>query len=160
MKTSPVLSAQSTSPTKPTKSSLPSLQKLAWLYAALFVGVVAINYVPFLKDSQGRLCGLFKLDWWDDALHLGSAIWAGWAAWRSPRASRLYFQIFGPVYLMDGIVGLIFGQAYLDLGIFLFGPADYPLLSRIGANAPHILIGGFAVYIGYVLSRRVSTSFR
>jgi hypothetical protein len=60
------------------------------------------------------------------------------------------------VYLLDGIVGLIFGQAYLDLGIFIFGPADYPLLSRIGANAPHILIGGFATYIGYVLSKRTA----
>ena len=144
-------------PNQPTNQPLHPLQKLAWVYAALFVGIVAINYVPFLKDSQGRLCGLFKLDWWDDALHLGSAIWAGFAAWRSVRASRLYFQLFGPVYLFDGIVGLIFGQAYLDLGIFLFGPAAYPLLSKIGANAPHILIGGMAVYIGYVLSRRTAS---
>ena len=144
-------------PNQSTNQPLYPLQKLAWVYAALFVGVVAINYVPFLKDSQGRLCGLFKLDWWDDALHLGSAVWAGFAAWRSARASRLYFQLFGPVYLLDGIVGLIFGQAYLDLGIFLFGPADYPLLSKIGANAPHILLGGMAVYIGYVLSRRTAS---
>ena len=139
---------------KSSTSTPTSLQKLAWLYAGLFVFIVALNYVPFLKDDQGRLCGLFKLDWWDDALHLGSGLWAAVAAWRSAYASRKYFQIFGPVYLLDGIVGLIFGQAYLDLGIFLFGPADYPLISRIGANAPHILIGGIAVYIGYVLSKR------
>ena len=137
-------------------STISTLQKLAWLYAGLFVFIVALNYVPFLKDDQGRLYGLFKLDWWDDALHLGSGVWAAVAAGRSAYASRKYFQIFGPVYLLDGVIGLIFGQAYLDLGIFLFGPANYPLLSRIGANAPHILIGGIAVYIGYVLSKRAA----
>jgi hypothetical protein len=130
---------------------------LGWAYAALFVGVTALGYMPMLHDQHGYLLGLFKLEWWDDALHLGSGLWAAIAAYKSFSATRRYFRIFGPLYLLDGLVGLTTGMGYLDLGIFLHGPADVPLATRIGANVPHIVIGGVATIIGYVLARRRTT---
>ncbi|HEU0284221.1 MAG TPA: DUF4383 domain-containing protein [Sphingomicrobium sp.] len=127
---------------------------MGWAYALLFVGVTALGYVPPFHDQQGYLFGLFKLEWWDDALHLGSGIWAAVAAWKSYEATRTYFRIFGPLYMFDGVCGLLTGMGYLDLGIFLHGPMALPLETRIGANLPHIAIGGIATIVGYVLARR------
>jgi hypothetical protein len=47
-------------------------------------------------------------------------------------------------------------MGYLDLGIFLHGPMNLPLETRIAANLPHIAIGGFAILVGYLFARRRS----
>ena len=121
-----------------------TVRLMGWAYALLFVGVTALGYVPPFHDQQGYLFGLFKLEWWDDALHLGSGIWAAIAAWKSYEATRTYFRI----------CGFLTGMGYLDLGIFLHGPMSLPLETRIAANLPHIAIGGIATIVGYVLARR------
>ena len=126
----------------------------AWLYAAMFLFVVALGYIPGLTNAEGQLLGLFRIELVDDLLHLGSGIWAALAAWHSTRASVFYFKTFGIIYLLDGIIGLIFGQAYLDGGIFLYGYFPMDFWTRFAANLPHIMIGGIAVVIGFVLSRR------
>lgn len=125
-----------------------------WGYFLLFVLVVAVGYVPPFEDEQGNLFGLFKLDLYDDALHLASGLWAGIAAYLSRDAARSYFRLFGPLYFLDGLFGLVTGSGYLDGGIFLYGPLDLPLLTRFFANLPHLLIGGVAIWVGYVLARR------
>jgi len=130
------------------------VRKIGWGYFAGFILVVAIGYVPAFHDADGNLFGLFKLDLYDDSLHLASGIWAGVAAWLSYRAARGYFRLFGPLYFLDGVLGLITGSGYLDGGIFLYGPLDLSPTVRFFANLPHLLIGGFAIYTGYVLARQ------
>jgi hypothetical protein len=130
------------------------LRILAAVYAVLFAVVTSLNYVPGLTDAQGRTFGLFALDIFDDALHAASALWAGLAAWRSTPATLVYFRVFGPLYCLDGLLGLVTGSGYLDLGIFLNGVLDLPLVTRILMNLPHIAIGGFAAFAGYGLARR------
>ena len=125
-----------------------------WAYFALFILVVAIGYIPPFEDEQGNLFGLFKLDLYDDSLHLASGIWAGVAAWLSRHAAANYFRLFGPFYFLDGVFGLFTGSGYLDGGIFLYGPLDLPLQTRFFANLPHLLIGGVAIWVGFVLARR------
>lgn len=129
------------------------VRAFGWVYFAGFVLIVAIGYVPGFEDSDGNLFGLFKLDLYDDSLHLASGLWAGVAAWWSRGAARSYFRLFGPLYFADGVLGLVTGSGYLDGGIFLYGPLDLPLLIRFFANLPHLLIGGFAAWIGYRLAR-------
>ncbi len=123
------------------------------IYFVMFVGVVAVGYVPGFNDAQGRLFGLFVLDLYDDSLHLASGIWAGVAALMSSKAARGYFRLFGPLYFADGVLGFFTGSGYLDLGIFLYGPVDLPLATRFFANLPHLIIGGLACWIGYRLAR-------
>jgi hypothetical protein len=130
------------------------LRVLAAVYAVLFAVVTSLNYVPGLTDAEGRTFGLFALDPFDDALHAASALWAGLAAWRSTRATLIFFQVFGPLYCLDGLLGLLTGSGYLDLGIVVNGVLDLPLVTRILMNLPHIAIGGFAAFAGYVLARR------
>lgn len=127
---------------------------LAGVYAALFLFVVSLGYLPGLTNAEGQLLGLFKIELIDDALHLGSGIWAAVAAWYSARASTLYFKIFGSIYSLDGIIGLMFGQGFLDGGIVIRGITPLALGTRVAANLPHLMIGGLAVIIGFVLSRR------
>lgn len=130
------------------------VRRFGFLYFLGFILVVAIGYVPAFHDSDGNLFGLFKLDLYDDSLHLASGIWAGIAAWLSYGAARLYFRLFGPLYFADGVLGLFTGSGYLDGGIFLYGPLDLSLMTRIFANLPHLLIGGIAIWVGYKLAAR------
>jgi hypothetical protein len=129
------------------------VRTFGWAYFALFVLVVAIGYVPGFKDDSGQLFGLFTLDLYDDSLHLASGLWAGAAAWWSADAARAYFRLFGPLYFLDGLMGLAVGSGYLDGGIFLYGVLDLPLATRFFANLPHLLIGGIAIWVGYRPSR-------
>jgi hypothetical protein len=130
------------------------IQKLAWVYTGLFLFVTSLGYLPGLTDANGVTLGLFSLQPIDDALHFGSAVWAACAAWWSPRASTLYFKIFGVIYGLDGVCGLLFGNGYLDLGIFNQGPIALDWTTKIFANLPHIIIGGLAAFIGFVVSRQ------
>ena len=43
---------------------------------------------------------------------------------------------------------------YLDLGILLHGVLDLPFVTRVLTNLPHIALGGFAAFVGFVLARR------
>ena len=130
------------------------VRKLAWVYAVMFVLLGSLRYLPFINDANGATLGIFSLQWYDDALHYASGIWAAIAAWRSYKSVTLYFKLFGVIYGLDGVMGFLLGQGYLDGGIFIFGitPLDWGL--KFFANIPHITIGGLAVVIGFVVSRR------
>jgi hypothetical protein len=129
------------------------IRKWAWGFFALFIGVVVICLIPAFEDADGNVFGLFKLDFYDHMLHLASGVWAAIAAWRSRAASEQYFRLFGPLYFLDGVLGLITGSGYLDGGIFLYGPLDLDMQTRFFANLPHLLIGGGAAWVGYRLAR-------
>lgn len=131
------------------------IQRLGLAYAVLFFLVVGIGYVPAFVDADGQLFGLFSLQWYDDLLHAFSGVWALAAAFVSHRASVLYFRLFGSVYLIDGVLGLVTGSGCLDGGIFVDGFRsfnDIELPVRFFANAPHLAIGGIAVLIGFWLA--------
>jgi hypothetical protein len=131
------------------------IQKCALGYFMMFMGVVALDFMPMLKDANDYLFGLFSLDLYDNSLHAFSGLWALTAALISRKQALLYFKIFGVVYFFDGVVGCILGNAYLDFGIFLYGPTDWSMIVKFLASAPHIAIGGVAILIGFVLSKRV-----
>ena len=128
---------------------------IAVAYAIALAIAGLTNYIPGLTDAQGRAFGIFALDIYDDMLHFGSAAWAAIAAYTSRRASVLFFQIFGTLYLLDGVLGLITGSGYLDLGILIYGVQNLPLGFKILANLPHIVLGGFAAFTGFFLARRL-----
>ena len=123
-------------------------QKIALGYFVALTGAAALNYIPGVKDAQGRAFGIFALDIFDDALHLASALWALAAALISRRAATTFLILFGAFYLADGAMGLALGSGYLDLGIFTNGVLDLPFGFKILANTPHIALGGFALIAG------------
>lgn len=121
---------------------------LAFLYAATLIGVTVMGWIPQLADDTGRLFGIFRLTWYNDALHLTSASWALVAALLSTRASIIFLRVFGALYLIDGLMGLATGSGYLDLGILIRGVQDLPLSFKIFANGPHIMLGSIALFAG------------
>lgn len=131
-----------------------TMQKLAWVYAIMFFLLGSLSYIPFINDENGVTLGIFSLQWYDNILHYASGLWAAIAAWRSHKDSVFYFKLFGIIYGLDGAMGFLFGQGYLDAGIFLQGITDLSLSFKFFANIPHIAIGGIAVLIGFVLSKR------
>jgi hypothetical protein len=128
------------------------VRAFGWAYFVMFMAIVGLDFVPAFVDAEGRLFGLFTLDFYDNALHFASGLWAGIAAWLGRGAARAYFRLFGPLYFLDGLMGLAVGSGFLDFGIFLYGTLDLTLTIRFLANLPHLLIGGIAAFVGYVLA--------
>ncbi|MET3615526.1 hypothetical protein ABID16_003873 [Rhizobium aquaticum] len=129
------------------------LRLIAGLYALALLGAAALNYIPGLTDAQGRAFGIFALDIYDDSLHLASAIWAATAAYLSARSARIFLFYFGLLYFGDGLLGLITGSGYLDLGIINYGILDLPFGFKILANLPHLFLGGAAIVSSYVFAK-------
>jgi hypothetical protein len=66
---------------------------------------------------------------------------------------RILAAIYAVLFVgLDGLLGLATGSGYLDLGILLHGALDLPLRTRVLMNLPHIVIGGFAAFAGFVLA--------
>jgi hypothetical protein len=137
-----------------------TIQKLAIAYALMFGFVAIMGYIPPFVDEQGLLFGLFSLDLHDNLLHAFSGVWALTAAWLSHRQAVFYFKMFGTVYFLDGVMGIVLGNAFLDFGIFHNGIASYDLLTKFFMNIPHIAIGGIAMYIGFKLATRYGQSIQ
>jgi hypothetical protein len=120
------------------------LRLIASMYFVVLLFAALLNYLPGIPVQDGKTFGIFALDIYDDGLHLASAIWAGLAAWFGARASRFFLLYFGLIYFGDGLLGLITGSGYLDLGIINYGIQDLPFGFKIMANLPHLGLGSIA----------------
>lgn len=84
-----------------------------------YIASGSCSWIPSFHDANGNLFRLFKLTLYDDSMHFFSGLWAGVTAWTSYGAARRYFRIFCPLYLADGVMGLLLCSGYLDGGLFL-----------------------------------------
>ena len=128
-----------------------TLQQITWAYFLMFVFLVGMNYVPFFYAENGRVFGMFRLEPIANWLHVLSGVWALLAVLKSRAACLFYFRAFGTAYFIDGMSGVVFGKAYLNLR--LFDPAAIPVVemsTRLILNTPHLVIGGLAIIIGFV----------
>lgn len=128
------------------------IQKLAWVFAALFFVVFIITNIPAFNDAQGRNFGLFKIDPIDNIVHLLTVIIGAVAAWYSARFSRWFFLIFGLLYGLDAYVGLVMSRGLLDFSVFTRGSGspDFSIVN-IAINAPHVAIAAAMIFIGVIL---------
>jgi hypothetical protein len=121
--------------------------------AILAVGLLfaaATDYIPAFTDQEGRVFGLFQLDIYKDGLHVVSGLWAGGSALLSRRAAILFLRIFGPLYFLDGVIGVFTGSGYLDLSIFNEGVRDVSAIVKFLSSVPHLGLGGFAGAVGWL----------
>lgn len=133
-----------------------TLRNVTWAYIVLFILLVAMNSMPFIIAENGRVFGFFKLEPEGNILHVLSGIWAFLAVLWSRGAQLFYFRVFGTAYFLDGVVGVVFGKAYLNL--HLFDPSYTPvadMITRLVVNAPHLAIGGFAMMVGFYLYKKL-----
>ncbi len=129
------------------------IRRFGWIYFAGFVAVVAIGHVPAFNDAQGRLFGLFTLDIYDDSLHLASGLWAAGAGLVVARCGAHLFSHLRPALFPRRRDGLLPRPGLPRSRHFPLRADRPPAFDRFFANLPHLVIGGFAAYVGYRLSR-------
>lgn len=133
-----------------------SVQMITWLFVILFTLLVAMNYMPFIIAENGKVFGFFKLEPAGNILHVLSGVWATLAALHSRAACLFYFRVFGTAYFLDGVVGVLAGKAYLNLNIFHTHTEPVAdMVTRLVVNAPHLIIGGSAMCIGFYLYKKL-----
>ena len=119
-----------------------TIQKCAFGFAILFLGVYSLDYVPGIMDQNGLMFGLFHMSRLIDLGHLGAGALALLGALISAKASRSYFWLLGIWYTID-VVAYFF--THLN---------SLPLMKNILVNTPHILIFIAAYWIALKVDRR------
>jgi hypothetical protein len=71
------------------------------------------------------------------------------ASW-SRRAATLFLRIFGTLYFLDGVMGVITGSGFLDLSIFTYGWLSNFELVKILSSVPHLGLGLFGMVTGWL----------
>jgi hypothetical protein len=105
-----------------------TIQKCAFGFAALFLGVYLLDYVPGIMDQNGLMFGLFHMTRIVDLGHLGAGTLALIGALSSARLARIYFWVLGIWYTID-VVTYFFGHLH-----------SLSLTKNVLINLPHILI--------------------
>ena len=108
--------------------NIAKIQKYAWGFAALFLGVYLLDYVPGIMDENGLMFGLFHMTSIVDLGHLGAGTLAVLGALISVKMSRVYFYLLGVWYSID-VVTYFFTHLY-----------TLSLAKNLAINLPHILI--------------------
>src|SRR5215203_4230481 len=116
------------------------LKKAAVLFGIIFLFVGVLGFVPAAAPHE-MLLGIFHVNAAHNAVHLLSGAAALACGLASPRASRLYFRIFGAVYGLVAILGMIHGDGHL-LGLISNNMADVWL---------HVAISVTALVLGFVV---------
>jgi hypothetical protein len=117
-----------------------TIQKCAWGFAGLFLGVYLLDYVPGIMDANGLMFGLFQMTRIVDLGHLGAGALAVIGALISARAARIYFYILGIWYSIDVVT------------YFFTHLNKIPLVKNVLVNMPHILIFIAAFWIASTVS--------
>ncbi len=116
-------------------------KKIALLFAAVFLAVGILGFVPGIapKDDMGMrmLLGIFMVGAVHNIIHLASGV-AALIASKSNEYAKMYFKIFGLVYLLVTIIGLI--QKDTVLGLIDINAAD---------NVLHIVISAVTLFLGF-----------
>ncbi len=113
--------------------------------------IVLLGFIPSFTVDRGYLFGIYQTDMWDDILHIISALLAATAVFYSERAMIFFFRVIGTLYVLDALFGFFFENGFLDLSIFLHETLSFGFTMRLAANAPHFIMGLFALYVGFFL---------
>jgi hypothetical protein len=105
-----------------------TIQRCGFGFAALFLGVYSLDYVPGIMDQNGLMFGLFQMTRIVDIGHLAVGALALISALISARVSRFYFWLLGIWYTID-VATYFIGHLHA-----------IPLTRNVLVNLPHILI--------------------
>ena len=103
-----------------------AIQKCAFGFAALFLGVYLLDYVPGIMDQNGLMFGLFHMTRIVDIGHLALGSLALIAGLSSAGIARIYFWILGVWYTID-VLTFFFGHLH-----------SLSLLVNVLTNLPHV----------------------
>ena len=115
------------------------IKSAAVLFGIVFILIGILGFVPGITNNE-MLLGIFHVNAAHNVVHLLSGAAALFAGMTSTGASRMYFRIFGVVYGLVAILGLMnMGQHTMLLGLISNNDADTFL--HIGIAAVSLLLG-------------------
>ena len=117
------------------------IKTAAILFGIVFILIGILGFVPGVTDNE-MLLGIFHVNAAHNVVHLLSGAVALFAGLTSVGASRIYFRIFGVVYGLVAILGLMnMGQHTMLLGLISNNDADTFL---------HIAIAAVSLLLGFM----------
>jgi hypothetical protein len=120
------------------------LQKFAFGFAALFLAVYSLDYVPGVMAPNGKMFGLFSMTTFVDVGHLALGALALASGFIGQKASRVYFWFLGFFYAGDVIVYVIRHLHTL------------PPVTNLLVNLPHILVSAAAFLVAIRVQSEIS----
>jgi hypothetical protein len=121
--------------------NLATIRKCALGFAALFLAVYLMDFVPGVMAKNGKMFGLFAMTMTVDIGHLVLGVLALLSGLISAKVSRLYFYALGLWYAIDVIM------------YFTSHFSDTPLKINLAVNTPHTLITIAAFWIALKVDR-------
>ena len=115
------------------------IKKLATVFGVVLLLVGILGFVPGVTNSDGMLLGIFHVNALHNIIHLLSGAVALYAGMTSAKTSKMYFQVFGIIYLLVAILGFVYGDKDI-LGLVSSNMADTWL---------HVVIAVVALYLGF-----------
>lgn len=112
------------------------LSKFAYVFGFLFLVVGVLGFIP-AATPDGHLFGIFHVNVLHNLIHVVTGVVALLAA--TYGKSKLFFQVFGVVYLVVALLGFYFGNAPI-FGLVANNFADTVL---------HLVTGAFAAFVGF-----------
>jgi hypothetical protein len=120
------------------------IKTAAVLFGIVFILIGILGFVPGITNDE-MLLGIFHVNAAHNVVHLLSGAVALFAGMTSIGASRMYFRIFGVVYGLVAILGLMnMGQHTMLLGLISNNDADTFL---------HIAIAAVSLLLGFMPAR-------
>ena len=117
------------------------IKTAAVLFGIVFILIGILGFVPGVTNNE-MLLGIFHVNAAHNVVHLLSGAAALFAGMTSTGASRIYFRIFGVVYGLVAILGLMnMGQHTMLLGLISNNDADTFL---------HIAIAAVSLLLGFM----------
>src|SRR5688500_12876605 len=114
------------------------LTKAAISFGVVFLLVGTLGFVPRVTNNE-MLMGIFHVNAAHNVVHLLSGVVALACGLSGAGASRLYFRIFGVVYGLVAVLGVVKGDGHL-LGLISNNMPDVWL---------HVVISAVALILGF-----------
>jgi hypothetical protein len=118
------------------------VKSAAVLFGIVFLAIGILGFVPGVTNDQ-MLLGIFHVNTAHNAVHLLTGVVALLAGMSGPGAARIFFRIFGLVYALVAVLGLMHLGADTNLlGLISNNDADTYL--HIGIAVVSLLLGFIA----------------
>jgi len=117
----------------------------AILFGIVFLAVGILGFVPGVTNND-MLLGIFMVNAAHSVVHIASGIVFLLCGMAGAGASSMFFKIFGVVYALVAILGMIKGQGML-LGLISNNMADVVL---------HVVLAAAMLYLGFGVRDRAT----
>lgn len=122
------------------------IKKLSWILAIVFILVGVLGFVPGVT-SGGYLLGIFEVDTLHNLIHVVSGLVFAYAAITDENTARTVFKVFGVIYAIVAVVGLVQGDTVL--GLIATNTADHIL---------HVVLAVVILYVGFGMKEKKMVS--